>query len=82
VPTEHGFRADDQYVPQRSWPKATDPDPQNPITTPESRTGVGPEGNLKLVTEDQIFEGEIAVRSKPKEQAADQQEEEFEHPAG
>ena len=55
--------------------------PYNPITTAESRSRVCTEGNLELVTQDEILEGEIASRSKPKEETADEQEE-FEHPAG
>jgi hypothetical protein len=57
-------------VPPRSWSEAIDPDPQDPITTPESRSGVGPEGNLELVAEDEILEGEIASRSKPDDETA------------
>jgi hypothetical protein len=37
---------------------------------------------LELVTQDEILEGEIASRPKPKEETADEQEEEFEHLAG
>jgi hypothetical protein len=37
---------------------------------------------LELVTQDEILEGEIALRPKPKEETADEQEEEFEHLAG
>ena len=69
-------------MPPRGRPQATDPDPQDPITTAESRGWVAPEGNLELVTEDEILEGQLASRSKPNEEAADAKEEEFEHPAG
>ena len=34
------------------------------------------------MTHDEILEGKIASRPKPKEETADEQEEEFEHPAG
>ena len=37
---------------------------------PESRSEVGPEGNLELVAEDEILEGEIASRSKPDDETA------------
>jgi hypothetical protein len=69
-------------VPPRRRPEAIDPDPEDPITTAESRSRVGTEGDPELVTQDQILENEIASRPKPKEETADEQEEEFEHPAG
>ena len=79
---ELGFRADDQEMPPRRRPKTIDPDPKNPIQMCESRSWVGTQGNLELVTEDEILEGEIASRSKPNEETADAKEDEFEHPAG
>ena len=69
-------------MPPRGRPQAIDPDPQDPITTAESRGWVAPESNLELMAEDEILEGEITSRSKPKKEAADAKEEEFEHPAG
>ena len=59
-----------------------DPDQEGPITAPESWSRFGTEDDLELMSEDQIFEGELAARPKPQEKPADDEEEEFEHPAG
>ena len=44
--------------------------------------GLGTQGNLELVTKDEILEGEFAARSKPNEEALEAKGEEFEQPAG
>jgi len=59
-----------------------DPDQEGPITTAESRSRSATEDDLELMSEDQILEGELASRPKPKDEPADDEEEEFEHPAG
>ena len=69
-------------MPPRRRPEAIDPDPEDPITTAESRSRVGTDGNLELVTQDEILQNEIAARSKANDETAGQHEEEFEHPAG
>ena len=73
VPTKHGFWADDEEVPPRGWPETIDPDPQDSITLAESRSRIGAEGNPELVTQDEIFQNEIASRSRANEETADHQ---------
>ena len=66
----------------RGRPEAIEPGPENPITPAQPRSRVGTQGNLELVTEDEILEGEFAARSKPTEETLQAKEEEFGHPAG
>ena len=57
----------------RGGPEAIDPDPQDAITPAEPRSRIGAKGNPELVTQDEIFQNEIASRSKAEEATADHQ---------
>ena len=69
-------------MPPRRRPQAINPDPEDPIERSKSRSWVGTQGNVELVTEDEILEGEIASRLKPNEEVAGAKEAKLEYQAG
>jgi hypothetical protein len=44
-------------------PQATEPDPEDAVGAAEARTGVCPEGNVKLMAKREILEDEVTMRS-------------------
>jgi|BarGraNGADG00212_1021973.scaffolds.fasta_scaffold169541_1 hypothetical protein len=45
-------------------------------------TGIGAKDNLKLVTENEVFKRDVTTRSERDQQTAEQEGEEWKHPAG
>jgi hypothetical protein len=44
-------------------PQATKPDPEDAVAAADARTGVCPEGDVKLMAKREVLEGEVTVRS-------------------
>jgi hypothetical protein len=64
VPADHGLGPHDRYVLSPSaGPQAREPDPEDAVGAPEARTGVCPEGNVKLMAKREVLKGEVTVRS-------------------
>ncbi len=63
-------------------PESAKPDPQDSILSPEPRTRVGAQRDLKLMAEDQVLEREISAGSNGRDHRTQHSEEEFGHPAG
>ena len=76
VPAQHGLGLDDHQVLSPPWPEAPEPYPNNAILTAEARVAIGPEGDLELVAEDDVFKRDVATRSKEGKKTADQEREE------
>jgi hypothetical protein len=79
--------------PQLSWtdfgplqvppvrPEPADPDPQHAIRAPHTRCGVGSEGDLELVAEDEILQRNVTPGAEGSKDAAEEEEYQLKHPA-
>jgi hypothetical protein len=63
-------------------PRVSEPDPEHAIGVAEAGRGVGAKGDLELVAENQVLQHDIATRSEKGKKTADQEIEEWKHPAG
>ena len=63
VPADHALRANHQQVtPPPARPRARKPDPKKPVLRRELGAWIAPEGDLKLVTENQVLEHDVPPR--------------------
>ncbi|MHB8589588.1 MAG: hypothetical protein ACYDA0_12165 [Candidatus Dormibacteraceae bacterium] len=63
-------------------PEALQPDPNNAILIAEARVAICPEDYMELVAEDKVLEGDVTTGPDDGEKCAQEQQKEFEHPAG
>ena len=82
MPADHGLRLDDQQVVPPGWPDLAEPDQQQAIRVLESEVRVRPEGDLKLIAENEVLESNITAGTKSDKEAAKEQKDYLEHPAG
>ncbi len=71
VPADNGRWLDDQEVVPPARPEPADPDPQNAIRTPQPGCGVGSEGDLELVAEDEILQRNVTPGAEGSSDAAE-----------
>jgi hypothetical protein len=58
------------------------PHPEDPIRVGQAGRGIGAKGDLKLVAENQVLEGEVATGSEAGKKTAEQEAHKRKHPAG
>jgi len=74
VPADNRLWLDDVEVIAPGRPEPADPHPQNAIRTPQSGCGVGSEGDLELVSEDEILQRNVTPRAEGSKDAAEDEE--------
>jgi hypothetical protein len=82
VPAEDGFGLDDVEVIAPRRPSVSEPHPEQTIRVGQAGRGIGAKDNLKLVTENEVFKHDVPARSEAGDETAEQEGEEWKHPAG
>jgi len=82
VPPEHGFWLHDVEVIAPGRPGVLNPDPEQPIGVGQAERGISAKGDLELVAENEILKRDVATRSEAGKKTAEQEGEEWKHPAG
>jgi len=81
VPAENRLRSDDEEVVLPGRPEPADPDPQNAVRAPQPGRGVGSEGDLELVAENEILQREVTPGAEGRKEAPEDEEYQLKHPA-
>jgi hypothetical protein len=82
MPPEHSFWLDDVEVIGPRRPSPSEPHPEEAVGVGQAGRGIAAKDNLKLVTENEVFKGDVTTRSERDQETAEQEGEEWKHPAG
>jgi hypothetical protein len=64
------------------WLRVSEPYPEHPIRVGQAWRRIGAEGDLEPVPENEVFKREVATGPEGGKKTADQEREEWKHPAG
>jgi len=79
MPSNDRIRLDDDQRPSPTLPHSGEPNPGQPIRFSQARVRVSPGENGKLLSQRQIFEGQLASIPEKGSESGNQTKEDFHH---